>query len=216
VEGCSCGDGRSRLACPVFVEAPSEAEGKPKGPCGPGVPGRCRATNLSHPHIQHRQPILKRLQSKATKDEHNPKSSQPPLRKIVRDILDQGNNRAADAGNNPNHQPDANRKQPSMLNVLHKSATQKCRSGIAKRSRQDRPCVAPGNTRPSSSGIVKRRTNPANVSNDLPHRNQNGERPGKFPSQIPVKRRPERKSPDRAEQILPTPTNSVPVPEPPD
>src|SRR5271170_5412314 len=163
------------------------------------------ALSLRYVNIQQRHPVLKRLQSKTTKDEHDAKRSQPALGQVVSVVLDHRTNCAAESRHNTNHQPNPNCKPPNVVNVLHERATEKCGHRVAHRSREDSPSVASSDARLAGRSVVKRRTHASRIRKHLPNRYQHCESSGKFPAQARVEASAESKRSYRTEQSFPAP-----------
>src|SRR5580700_2372421 len=160
-------------------------------------------TNLRHPHIQQHHPVLKRLQRKSAKNEHNAKRSQPPFRQLVSVILDHRNNRATESSHNPDHKSNANREPPDVVDVLHQSAAKQRRHRVAHGSQQDSPSLSSRDPRPASRGIVERRTHAARISKDLSHGKQRRKGSGKFQTQTRIEGSAESNASYRAKKSFP-------------
>src|ERR1700756_425804 len=134
---------------------------------------RFGTTTLTQLDIKEREPVLKRLQSKAAEDEGDAECSEAPSRKVIRKVFDVRIDGHAQTGDDTGHHTYANRERPGVVKVMDKGATEKGADDIADGPNDGSPELTPGEARAPGGCIVKGRTHAARVSEYLPECNEN-------------------------------------------
>jgi len=168
--------------------------------------GFSRAANLlclSQRYIEQRQPILKGLQSKPAKEESDTEYPKPPLRKIVSVIFYVRIERHPDAGDNPCHQPDANRKKPGVVYVMDESATEKGRGCVADSAHHSSPKQTARKPWTARRCIIGGRTHAVTVGEYLADRDENGKCDGESEAQNPIQSNSQTQTANGGKQSLP-------------
>ena len=90
---------------------------------------------LGEANIEHRQPILQRLQREAAKHQPDTEHAHAPLRQIVGVVFDVRTERHSKAGHQAGHHSQSGREEPGMGHVAHhRAAQERCRDVTAVRS----------------------------------------------------------------------------------
>src|SRR5882724_332731 len=145
-----------------------------------------RTSFLRYPHIEQRQPILQRLQSKSAQDESDAESAEALFRKVVGVVLDVRSYRDSDARDKPGHEAYLDGKKPGMVDSMRERATNKGRSNIAERPNDSPLKLTARDARSTRSSIVNRGTHAARVGDDLADGDDSGKCHGEFEPQNSV------------------------------
>jgi hypothetical protein len=129
---------------------------------------------LSQAYIKECQPILKGLQSKTAKDESYPERPEPTLRKIVSVVFDVRIDRHPDAGDDPCHQPYANRKRPGVVHLMDENATDEGCGRVTESTDHSAPKLTTREPWTARRCIIESRTHAAGVGEYLADGDENG------------------------------------------